>query len=90
MKYNFVAIQIKFRFLLKYRLELLNKVRNFIIKVCFFAGSEITEVCRQAVIKQMNIAIENDKTDMDSVTFEDLANEIGYFKAPSLTHVDLD
>ncbi|XP_063723222.1 outer mitochondrial transmembrane helix translocase-like isoform X2 [Symsagittifera roscoffensis] len=54
------------------------------------SGSEITEVCRQAVIKQMNIAIENDKTDMDSVTFEDLANEIGHFKAPSLTHVDLD
>ena len=57
-----------------------------------FSGSDITEVCRQAVIKQMNLAIENDKDDIDCVSYEDLVTEIESFRTPGgeLIHGDLD
>ncbi len=52
------------------------------------SGSDITEVCRQAVIKQMNLALENNGDVLDDVTFEDLLVEIDKFKSPLLKQED--
>lgn len=40
------------------------------------SGSEIKEVCRQAVIKQMNLTIENGNEALGPVTFDDLVSEL--------------
>jgi len=55
------------------------------------SGSDITEVCRQAVIKQMNVAIENDEDEIGCVSHCDLFSELEQYRTPnSLIHGDLD
>ena len=45
------------------------------------SGSEIKEVCRQAVIKQMNLTIENGNKNLGPVTFSDLVAELNSSKS---------